>query len=220
MIEEEIIYPALRGKVEDDDLDEAYVEHDSAKLLINEIEAAEPDESFYDAKVKVLSGADRASCRGGGEAARQPLPADPRRRHRPRGARRAAGRAQGRADGARPRARACRRPSRRRCSTRRSDMAWSRKGTIIAGDRRRASRARLAAAVLAPPARRRRRAVPAPGRSSAARPRPARSANPAPPARPARRRCAIRPTDWEKVDQASDESFPASDPPAVSPHVD
>ena len=28
------------------------------------------------------------------------------------------------------------------------------------------------------------------------------------------------PKDWEKVDQAADESFPASDPPAVSPHVD
>ena len=28
------------------------------------------------------------------------------------------------------------------------------------------------------------------------------------------------PKDWEKVDQAVDESFPASDPPAVSPHVD
>lgn len=54
-IEEEIYYPAVRGKVEDADLDEAYVEHDSAKLLINELEAAAPDESFYDAKVKVLS---------------------------------------------------------------------------------------------------------------------------------------------------------------------
>ena len=53
-IEEEIYYPAIRGKVEEDSLDEAYVEHDSAKLLINELEAAEPDESFYDAKVKVL----------------------------------------------------------------------------------------------------------------------------------------------------------------------
>jgi len=53
-IEEEIYYPAIRGKVEEEDLDEAYVEHDSAKLLINELEAAEPDESFYDAKVKVL----------------------------------------------------------------------------------------------------------------------------------------------------------------------
>ena len=54
-IEEEIYYPAIRGKVEEDALDEAYVEHDSAKLLINELEAAEPDEGFYDAKVKVLS---------------------------------------------------------------------------------------------------------------------------------------------------------------------
>jgi hypothetical protein len=54
MIEEEIYYPEIRGKVEEDALDEAYVEHDSAKLLVNELEAAEPDEEFYDAKVKVL----------------------------------------------------------------------------------------------------------------------------------------------------------------------
>jgi Hemerythrin HHE cation binding domain len=54
MIEEEIFYPALRGKISEDDLDEAYVEHDGAKLLINEIEAGGPDEEFYDAKVKVL----------------------------------------------------------------------------------------------------------------------------------------------------------------------
>jgi hypothetical protein len=54
MIEEEIYYPLIRGKVEEDSLDEAYVEHDSAKLLINELEAAEPDEEYYDAKVKVL----------------------------------------------------------------------------------------------------------------------------------------------------------------------
>lgn len=55
VIEEEIFYPACRGKVEDDLVNEAYVEHDSAKLLINEIEAGGPDEEFYDAKVKVLS---------------------------------------------------------------------------------------------------------------------------------------------------------------------
>jgi len=54
MIEEEIFYPALRGKISDEDLDEAYVEHDGAKTLINEIEAGGPDEEFYDAKVKVL----------------------------------------------------------------------------------------------------------------------------------------------------------------------
>ena len=54
MIEEEIFYPALRGKIDDDDLDEAMVEHDGAKLLINDIEAGGPDEDYYDAKVKVL----------------------------------------------------------------------------------------------------------------------------------------------------------------------
>ncbi|MGX7927738.1 hemerythrin domain-containing protein [Tsuneonella sp. HG094] len=55
MIEEELFYPALRGKIEDDLLDEAYVEHDGAKVLINDISAGGPDEEFYDAKVKVLS---------------------------------------------------------------------------------------------------------------------------------------------------------------------
>jgi hypothetical protein len=54
MIEEEIFYSALRGKIEEDVLDEAIVEHDAAKLLINDLLAAEPDEEFYDAKVKVL----------------------------------------------------------------------------------------------------------------------------------------------------------------------
>ncbi|HEY0413788.1 MAG TPA: hemerythrin domain-containing protein [Allosphingosinicella sp.] len=54
MIEEEIFYPALRGKIDDDDLDEALVEHDGAKVLINDIEAGEPSDDFYEAKVKVL----------------------------------------------------------------------------------------------------------------------------------------------------------------------
>lgn len=55
-IEEEIFYPACEGEVEDDDLvDEAYVEHDGAKVLIAEITGAEPSDPFYDAKVKVLS---------------------------------------------------------------------------------------------------------------------------------------------------------------------
>jgi len=53
-IEEEIFYPAERGDVEDDLLDEAYVEHAGAKNLIAEIEAMKPAEEFYDAKVKVL----------------------------------------------------------------------------------------------------------------------------------------------------------------------
>jgi len=53
-IEEEILYPESRGEVEDDLLDEAYVEHDGAKKLIAEIEEMQPSEEFYDAKVKVL----------------------------------------------------------------------------------------------------------------------------------------------------------------------
>ena len=53
-IEEEIFYPALEGKVEGDLLDEAIVEHDGAKLLINQIAEGGPDEEFYDAKVTVL----------------------------------------------------------------------------------------------------------------------------------------------------------------------
>ncbi len=53
-IEEEIFYPACEGKVEEDLLKEAYVEHDGAKILIAEIEAGGPSDEFYDAKVKVL----------------------------------------------------------------------------------------------------------------------------------------------------------------------
>jgi hypothetical protein len=53
-IEEEIFYPEERGEVEDDMLDEAYVEHDGAKKLIAEIEAMKPSDEYYDAKVKVL----------------------------------------------------------------------------------------------------------------------------------------------------------------------
>ena len=55
-IEEEIFYPALEGKIEEDVLAEAYVEHDGAKVLINDIVTGGPeDDDFYDAKVKVLS---------------------------------------------------------------------------------------------------------------------------------------------------------------------
>ena len=55
-IEEEIFYPAAREQVEDgeDLLDEAEVEHQSAKDLIAQIEGMKPDDELYDAKVKVL----------------------------------------------------------------------------------------------------------------------------------------------------------------------
>lgn len=55
IIEEEIFYPGVKDAVEDDMMDEAYVEHDGAKMLIAEIMAGSPEDPFYDAKVKVLS---------------------------------------------------------------------------------------------------------------------------------------------------------------------
>src|SRR3954470_7398720 len=55
MIEEELFYPACEGKVEEDLLKEAYVEHDGAKVLVAEIMSGGPGDDYYDAKVKVLS---------------------------------------------------------------------------------------------------------------------------------------------------------------------
>ena len=54
-IEEEIFYPACAGEIEDDTLSEAYVEHDGAKVIMAELLASDPDNEFYDSKVKVLS---------------------------------------------------------------------------------------------------------------------------------------------------------------------
>jgi hemerythrin superfamily protein len=54
-IEEEIFYPAAReAEVEEDLLDEAEVEHASAKDLIAQIQSMSPDDELYDAKVTVL----------------------------------------------------------------------------------------------------------------------------------------------------------------------
>ena len=53
-VEEEIFYPATRAEDTDDLLDEAEVEHGTAKDLIAQIEDMEPDDDLYDAKVTVL----------------------------------------------------------------------------------------------------------------------------------------------------------------------
>jgi hemerythrin superfamily protein len=54
-IEEEVFYPAVRRAIDADDiLDEALVEHATAKDLIEEIEAGPHADDMWDAKVKVL----------------------------------------------------------------------------------------------------------------------------------------------------------------------
>lgn len=54
-LEEEIFYPVSREFLKDDDIvDEAVVEHAAARDLIEEIEAMQPAEAFYDAKMTVL----------------------------------------------------------------------------------------------------------------------------------------------------------------------
>ena len=55
MIEEEIFYPSCEGKIEGEEvLEEAYVEHDGAKVLISEI-MSNLNARFFAAKVTVLS---------------------------------------------------------------------------------------------------------------------------------------------------------------------
>jgi hypothetical protein len=54
-IEEEIFYPAARQSIDEQDLlDEAEVEHASAKDLIAQIQDMDPADDLFDAKVKVL----------------------------------------------------------------------------------------------------------------------------------------------------------------------
>ena len=54
-IEEEIFYPAVRRVLKDDDLiDEALVEHSSAKELISQLADMDAKDKLFDAKVKVL----------------------------------------------------------------------------------------------------------------------------------------------------------------------
>ncbi len=54
-VEEEIFYPAVQAAIDDDDLmDEAEVEHATAKDLIAQLEDMEPGDPLYAAKVTVL----------------------------------------------------------------------------------------------------------------------------------------------------------------------
>jgi hypothetical protein len=54
MVEEQVFYPAIRDVVDDDMMDEAQVEHDSAKTLILSLQQGTPSDPYYDAKVSVL----------------------------------------------------------------------------------------------------------------------------------------------------------------------
>lgn len=54
-IEEEIFYPQVRAAINDDPLlDEAEVEHSTAKDLIAQISGMDPEDDLYDARVIVL----------------------------------------------------------------------------------------------------------------------------------------------------------------------
>lgn len=55
LIEERLFYPACRGKIENAQLDEAQVEHDGVKLLLIDLRDASLGDSYFDAKVTVLS---------------------------------------------------------------------------------------------------------------------------------------------------------------------
>lgn len=55
ILEEEIFYPATKDVVEEDLYKEAHIEHDSAKVLINDIMESGGEGEFFEAKVKVLS---------------------------------------------------------------------------------------------------------------------------------------------------------------------
>ena len=54
-LEEEIFYPAVREAIEDEDImNEASVEHETAKMLIEQLENMEPDDPNYVATFTVL----------------------------------------------------------------------------------------------------------------------------------------------------------------------
>ena len=51
IIEEEIFYPAVKPKIDAAIVEEGVIEHDGAKILINDLAQADPKSDYYDAKV-------------------------------------------------------------------------------------------------------------------------------------------------------------------------
>ena len=84
-IEEEIFYPEVRGAIDDEDLmDEAEVEHASAKELIAQIESMSSGDDKFAAKVMVPGRVHQPSRQG---RAGRNVPAGEKGQGRPRGAR-------------------------------------------------------------------------------------------------------------------------------------
>ena len=54
-IEEELFYPAFKGLIPEAKIAESLVEHDGAKMLVNDLEQDTPAAPYFDAKIKVLS---------------------------------------------------------------------------------------------------------------------------------------------------------------------
>ena len=216
-IEEEIFYPALRGKIDDDDLDEAIVEHDGAKVLINEIEAGDAAEDYWEAKVKVLQEQIEHHVK---EEEKQQDNIFTRARKtdvdlEEVGAAMAARKAELLAvaeTGGLPPAQ----PASFQHEGAQT-MAWSRNSIVLT-----ALTGAAAAVVAAVVARRffggeeADRGAPALSRGSRP-PGPVGDSSSARQAGPEAMRDP--PSEWTKVDEASDESFPASDPPGA-PHID
>lgn len=53
-VEEDVFYPAIKGKVDEDEIEEAIVEHQAAETIIEELEEMDGSEELFDAKVHVL----------------------------------------------------------------------------------------------------------------------------------------------------------------------
>ena len=94
-LEEEIFYPAVREAIGDEDLmNEAAVEHETARMLIEQLENMGPDDPNYFATFTVLGEYVRHHIK---EEQDEMFPAASKAGTRPGGARRAHARAQGRA---------------------------------------------------------------------------------------------------------------------------